>query len=76
LNDLLPLAQFSANVQLKPDAPYLHQPVDGELKTFTWAEVDQQARCIATALLALEVSTGDRIGILSKNCAEWFIADS
>jgi long-chain acyl-CoA synthetase len=75
LNDLLPLAQFSANVQLKPDAPYLHQPVDGELKTFTWAEVDQQARCIATALLALEVSTGDRIGILSKNCAEWFIAD-
>jgi len=75
LNDLLPLAQFSANVQLKPDAPYLHQPVDGELKTFTWAEVDQQARCIANALLALEVSTGDRIGILSKNCAEWFIAD-
>lgn len=75
MNDLLPLAQFSANVQLKPDAPYLHQPVDGELKTFTWAEVDQQARCIATALLALEVSTGDRIGILSKNCAEWFIAD-
>lgn len=75
MNDLLPLAQFSANVQLKPDAPYLHQPVDGELKTYTWAEVDQQARCIATALLALEVSTGDRIGILSKNCAEWFIAD-
>ncbi len=75
MNDLLPLAQFSANVQLKPDAPYLHQPVDGELKTFTWAEVDQQARCIANALLALEVSTGDRIGILSKNCAEWFIAD-
>jgi long-chain acyl-CoA synthetase len=75
LNDLLPLAQFSANVQLKPDAPYLHQPVDGDLKTFTWAEVDQQARCIANALLALEVSTGDRIGILSKNCAEWFIAD-
>ncbi len=75
MTDLLPLAQFCANVQQKPDANYLHQPVDGELKSFTWSEVDQQARSIASALLKLDVATGDRIGILSKNCAEWFIAD-
>ncbi len=75
MNDLLPLAQFSAKVKQQPDADYLHQPIDGELRVFTWSEVDSQARSVASALLALGATPGDRVGIFSKNCAEWFIAD-
>ena len=33
------------------------------------------ARRMAQALLNLGFVKGDRIGILSKNCAEWFISD-
>ena len=75
MNDLLPLAQFLAQVQHSPHSNYLHQPVNGQLKILTWAEVDQQARSIANALQSMGLSQGERVGILSKNCAEWFIAD-
>jgi len=75
LNDLLPLAQFSAQVQLSPHSNYLHQPINGQLKILTWTEVDQQARSIANALQSMGLLQGERVGILSKNCAEWFIAD-
>ncbi|WP_269079246.1 AMP-binding protein [Paraglaciecola psychrophila] len=42
---------------------------------FTWNDVDLSARKIACSLLKMGLSKGDRVGILSKNCAEWFIAD-
>ena len=71
----LPLAQFVKTVQKHPDKIYLHQPVDGQQKTFTWAEVDKKARAVARSLQKMGLSQGDRVGILSKNCAEWFIAD-
>lgn len=71
----LPLEQLAANVAAHPDKPYLHQPVDREWHTLTWAEVDNQARIIATALLTQGFSPGDRIAILAKNSAEWFITD-
>lgn len=71
----LPLKQLAANVAAHPDKPYLHQPIDRQWHTLTWAEVDNQARIIATALLTQGFSPGDRIAILAKNSAEWFITD-
>ncbi len=71
----LPLAQFLKTVQKHPDKIYLHQPVDGQLKTFSWAEADKNARAVAGCLKNMGLTVGDRVGILSKNCAEWFIAD-
>jgi len=71
----LPLQQFSLMAARQVDKAYLHQPVDRRLKVFSWAEVDQQAKNIAGALLAMGLESGQRVGILSKNCAEWFIAD-
>ena len=38
-------------------------------------DVEQQARTIAAGLLNQGYQPGDRIGLLSKNCAQWFIAD-
>ncbi|NMP31133.1 AMP-binding protein [Thalassotalea sp. M1531] len=54
---------------------YLHQPVEGQWQTFTWGEVEQQARKIAAAIKSQNYPAKSRIGILSKNCAQWFIAD-
>jgi long-subunit acyl-CoA synthetase (AMP-forming) len=44
-------------------------------RTLTWAQVDDQARRIASGLLAQGLQAGDRVAILAKNSAEWFIAD-
>ncbi|OUS41017.1 AMP-dependent synthetase [Oleispira antarctica] len=58
-----------------PDRIFLRQPVNGEYKTYTWAQVNDQARRLAAALLAQGLVKGDRVAILAKNCAEWFITD-
>lgn len=75
MNYTLPLDQLAANVAAHPNKPYLHQPINRQWHTLTWAEVDNQARIIATALLTQGFSQGDRIAILAKNSAEWFITD-
>ena len=75
MNDTLPLAAFLERVGEHPDRAYLHQPVDRHWTTLTWDETNQQARKIASGLLAQGFNTGDRIGILAKNSVEWFIAD-
>lgn len=59
----------------RPEAVYLKQPIDGAIKDFTWRETSQQARRVAAGLIALDLPTGTNIALLSKNCAEWFIAD-
>ena len=71
---LLPLAQFTARVNEHPDRVYLNQPIDRQWTPFTWADVDLQARKIAAGLLN-HFQPGDKIAILAKNSAEWFIAD-
>lgn len=71
----LPLAQFLATAKKQPKTPYLHQPIDGNLQTHTWEEVENQARSIAQALLNTGLQHGDKVAIASKNCSQWFIAD-
>lgn len=58
-----------------PKRIFLRQPINGKYKTFTWAQVNDQARRLATSLLNQGLVKGDRVAILSKNCAEWFICD-
>ena len=58
-----------------PDREFLLQPVGEALRTTTFAEANDQARRIATALGELGLEPGDKVGILSKNCAEWLLAD-
>lgn len=69
------LQNFIANSGKYQQQPFLHQPVDGQWHVFSFTDVEQQARTIAAGLLAQGYQQGDRIGILSKNCAQWFIAD-
>ena len=54
-----------------PDRVFLHQPVDGELRTYTWQEVADESRRMANALLGLGLKNGDKVAILAKNSVEF-----
>jgi long-chain acyl-CoA synthetase len=58
-----------------PDKVYLRQPVGGQWREYTWSQVADAARKLTSALYDLGFSHGDKIAILSKNCAEWIITD-
>lgn len=70
-----PIQQFLNRVAAQPDTPLLHQPREGQWTTYSWAEIDTQARKIATGLQAQGFAAGDRIAILAKNSMEWIVAD-
>ncbi|MEH6570426.1 MAG: AMP-binding protein [Halioglobus sp.] len=70
-----PLDMFYHWESKKPDTVYLQQPVNQVWHDFSWREVGDQARRIAAALQSIGVEAGDRVSILSKNCAHWVIAD-
>ena len=66
---------FRQKVQEQPDQVYLRQPVDGGYKELTWAEAYDQTLRFAEGLKSLGLQPGDRVALLSSNCAEWFISD-
>jgi long-subunit acyl-CoA synthetase (AMP-forming) len=66
---------FYLREELHPDKVYLRQPQGNNWTEYTWKEVGIQARKVLTALRDLGLEKGDHIGIISKNCAQWIIAD-
>lgn len=58
-----------------PDNVYLKQPFGDTFRDFTWKEAGQQARSLAAYLRSLNLPTKSNVGLVSKNCAEWLIAD-
>ncbi len=59
-----------------PDKIALTQPMGGGVvRDFTWREVLDQTRRIAAHLKSLDLPSGSRIAILSKNTAWWLMAD-
>ena len=58
---------------------YLTQPLgaagNGAVTDYTWKQTVDQARRMATHLKAQGFEPGARIGILSKNCAHFFMAE-
>ncbi|GAB3906738.1 AMP-binding protein [Larkinella knui] len=59
----------------QPNKVYLRQPQGGRYRDFTWCEVGRQARTLATYLNSLGLPAKSNIGLVSKNCAHWVIAD-
>jgi long-chain acyl-CoA synthetase len=58
------------------DRVYLTQPTGGgQVVDYTWRQTMDQARRMAAYIKAQGVETGARVGILSKNCAHFFIAE-
>ncbi len=55
---------------------WLTQPTGGgAVTTYTWREVMDQARRMASHLQSQGVTHGDRVAILSKNCAHFIMAE-
>ncbi|MEO1261220.1 MAG: AMP-binding protein [Bacteroidota bacterium] len=59
----------------QPDKVFLRQPYGDMWKTVTYAEAGKMARSMAAALQGMGLQKGDHIGIVSKNCYHWVIAD-
>ncbi|WP_260259750.1 AMP-binding protein [Vibrio intestinalis] len=59
----------------RPDEIYLKQIINREFIEYSYAEVADKALSLVTALRGLGLQPGDRIALVSKNCAEWFICD-
>lgn len=57
------------------DKPFLRQPFGDTWEEYTWGEVGQMARKLATGLQSLGLQPKAHIGLVSKNCREWIIAD-
>ena len=57
------------------DRPLLRQPFGDKWEIYTWGEVGQMARKLATGLRSLGLRENAHIGLISKNCREWIIAD-
>ncbi len=66
---------FYEHEQQRPVRVYLRQPVGDAYVDYTWGEVGQQARRLVSYLQSLGLQPGSHIGLLSKNCAHWIIAD-
>ncbi|NDJ82048.1 AMP-binding protein [Vibrio campbellii] len=59
----------------RPNDVYLKQIINRQFVEFTYAEVADKALKLVTALRNLGVQPGDKVALVSKNCAEWFICD-
>tara|TARA_S200000501_G_scaffold12359_1_gene10925 strand:+ start:879 stop:2552 length:1674 start_codon:yes stop_codon:yes gene_type:complete len=55
--------------------PFLRQPFGNKWEEYTWGETGIMARKLATGLKSLNLKKGSHIGLISKNCREWIIAD-
>ncbi len=55
--------------------PFLKQPFGDVWEVYTWGEVGQYARKLAAGLRSLDLRENAHIGLVSKNCREWVIAD-
>jgi len=59
-----------------PDRIFLTQPYDGgKTIDYTWGQVVGEARRMAAHLRQIGVGDGVHVGLLSKNCAHFFIAE-
>ena len=66
---------FYQREQTDRDLPFLRQPFGEQWETYTWGEAGQLVRRLANYLLAQGFPPGSKIGLVSKNCREWIIAD-
>jgi len=59
----------------KPEHLFLAEPVKSVYQNFTWADAGKEIRSIANYLKNSGLNKGDKVAILSKNCAHWILCD-
>ncbi len=74
--NLLPfLSSFYRWEEERPDAIFLRQPFGDSWLEISYAEAGQIVRRMCAAMQSLGLQEGDHVGILSKNCYHWILAD-
>ncbi len=74
--NLKPAIQFFYEFEKKqPNKVMFRQPEGSVWKTMTWGEAGEQARRLVTGMRKMGLEKGDHIGIISKNCYHWILAD-
>ena len=74
--DALALQRLYHWEKTTPDRLVLTQPMGGgKLREFTWAQMLDETRRMATHIQSLNLPAGSKIAILSKNCAHWLMTD-
>ena len=58
-----------------PDKPWLHQPTNGSMVSYTWAQAAEMVGRMAAAMKAQGWEPGSCIAICGINTAHWFMAD-
>ncbi|MGM0564509.1 MAG: AMP-binding protein [Pseudomonadota bacterium] len=70
-----PIEMFYHWEKNRPNEVYLRQPISDVWHEYTWRDVSYRVRRLTQALLDQGYKKGDRIAIISKNCAEWIMTD-
>ena len=70
-----PLLQFLKWEKEVPNDVFLRQPFDGAWRTWTFQQAGEEARKIAAGLKRLNLPNRSNVALLSKNCAQWIMAD-
>ncbi len=72
----LPLDMVYHWEHAKSDSLYMTQPIgDGKVVEYTWKRAVDEARRMASYLKSLNLPERSRVGIISKNCAQWIMSD-
>ncbi|MEI8074575.1 MAG: AMP-binding protein [Bacteroidota bacterium] len=61
--------------QSKPNDLFLSEPVNLVYQNFSWQSAGEEIRKMVSAIHSMGLQKGDKIAILSKNCAYWVMAD-
>jgi len=70
-----PLLQFLKWEKETPDSVMLRQPFSGEWRNWTYQQAGEEIRKIASGLKGLNLPDRSNVALLSKNCAQWIMAD-
>ncbi|MCK0155530.1 AMP-binding protein [Alcanivorax sp. S6407] len=75
-NALTPLQALQQRVEQQGDTVAFVQPLGGgQVRDYTWKDIELEARKMASYLQSQGMQKGDHIALVSKNCAEWIMAD-
>ncbi|MFW7377343.1 MAG: AMP-binding protein [Oligoflexus sp.] len=70
-----PLEMFYRWEKERSQTVFLRQPIAGQWHEYNWSQVAKEVRSMAQFLHDQGLKDGARVGILSKNCAHWIMAD-
>ncbi|WP_041543155.1 AMP-binding protein [Oceanimonas sp. GK1] len=71
----LPLQMLYHWAEQRPKEIYLRQRREDHWHDHSWGSVLEMAARLVSGLRRLGLKPGDKVALLSKNCAEWFICD-